>query len=76
MREYYQAKSDEDFYNLALYMTILRGKFQSSNQDNYSKILTKDFLQMIQLYEESEIKILSKNPFSANTNRTVGNELV
>ncbi len=68
MREYYQAKSDEDFYNLALYMTILRGKFQSSNQDNYSKILTKDFLQMIQLYEESEIKILSKNPFSANNN--------
>lgn len=68
MREYYKEQSDEDLYNLALYLTILRGKFRMVSQTNDEPIFIADFLKMIDLYIESETKILSKNPFQTASN--------
>ncbi len=68
MREYYKNKSDQDLYNLAIYLTILRGKFRSTNPTESSTIMINDFINMIELYRESGIKILSKNPFSTDNN--------
>ncbi|MBS7346241.1 MAG: ATP-dependent helicase [Candidatus Sacchiramonaceae bacterium] len=67
LREFYSQKSDEDFYNLATYLTILREKFKNNNTEE-AAINVADFLRMIEVYQESEIKIVSKNAFSTDQN--------
>ena len=67
LREFYSQKSDEDFYNLATYLTILREK-SKNNITGETAITVTEFLRMINIYQESGIKIVSKTAFSTDQN--------
>lgn len=67
LREFYSKKTDEDFYNLATYLTILRDKFKS-NTTGENMITLSDFLKMIEVYQESGTKIISRTAFSTDQN--------
>ncbi len=67
LRDFYNKKSDEDFYNLAIYLTILRDKLKN-NTDEETTPTVADFLRIIEIYQESEIKIISRTAFSTDKN--------
>lgn len=63
----FYSKNENEFYNIAIILTILRDKLSSyKNAEKFTNLA--DFSQMIEKYNEAGIKIINSNPYTSGQN--------